>query len=100
MRENHMPITRIVKLQFHPNHVGEFREIFSRHMSHMDDFPDCLELNGFQDHQHPQIFFTISRWKSQEALDQYRYSEYFRQIWGRVKPLFSAKAEAYSVVKI
>ena len=79
---------------------GKFIQIFKKHKEDMAAHTECLELNGYQDRQFPNVLFTISRWTSQEALDHYRYSEYFRELWSRVKPLFAEKAEAHSIVKV
>jgi heme-degrading monooxygenase HmoA len=50
-------------------------------------------LNGTDQ---PEVFFTYSHWESVEALENYRHSELFRTTWTKAKPLFAAKAEAWS----
>jgi heme-degrading monooxygenase HmoA len=40
---------------------------------------------------------TYSIWDSEEALNNYRDSELFGELWPKIKPWFAAKAEAWSV---
>lgn len=90
-------ITRVVKLQVNPESIETFLAIYRHHQQQISQFNGCISVQAYQDHQLPQVFFTISQWASTEALDHYRYSEFFKTLWGQVKPLFSHKAEAHSL---
>jgi len=47
----------------------------------------------------PSIFFTISKWRKADDLALYRLSELFTTTWATVKPNFSSKAEAWSLLE-
>jgi heme-degrading monooxygenase HmoA len=48
----------------------------------------------------PGHYFTVSDWESEKALNAYRDSALFAEIWPTVKPWFSAKAEAWTTDEI
>jgi len=93
-------ITRVVKLTLHPQHIEAFKNVFASHKIHIAQFDGCLELNAYQDNKQPEVFFTISRWQTEHNLDNYRYSDFFKSLWSIVKPMFAAKAEAYSMTVV
>jgi hypothetical protein len=39
---------------------------------------------------------TLSEWESEEHLNHYRFSEFFKTLWTQVKPLFESPAKAFS----
>ncbi len=43
------------------------------------------------------VLFTYSHWESEAALETYRHSELFAEVWAATKVLFNAKPEAWSV---
>ncbi len=47
----------------------------------------------------PEIFFTYSKWESEQDLDEYRRSELFQLVWGKTKMMFADKPEAWSLEK-
>lgn len=93
-------ITRVVKLTLQPQHVEAFRRVFIDHQQQISRFEGCSALQAFQDNHDPQVFFTISQWDSEAHLYNYRFSEFFRQLWSTVKPMFAAKAVAHSMTAI
>lgn len=92
-------INRLVKLTFAEEHTGEFLRIFEESRAKISAFPGCRHLELWEDTRKKGIFFTFSQWESEVALDHYRFSPLFKSVWTRVKPLFSAPAEAWSVQK-
>jgi len=42
-------------------------------------------------------FFTYSKWEKESDLETYRNSELFKGVWATTKPMFEAKANAWSV---
>jgi quinol monooxygenase YgiN len=94
------PLTRVVKLTLDPNLIPDFKQVFSAHKQHIAQMTGCLSLQGFQDNKEPHIFFTISQWENEHALDNYRYSDFFKTLWTTVKPMFTAKAMAHSLTPI
>lgn len=94
------PLTRVVKLTLAPQYIEDFKQIFIAHQSGIANMEGCLQLQALQDFKEPQIFFTISQWESEHALDNYRYSEFFKALWSKVKPMFTAKAMAHSLTPV
>jgi quinol monooxygenase YgiN len=76
---------------------AKFMALFESHRSAISEMPGCEDLQILSDACNSGIFFTLSQWKSQEYLDQYRNSEIFKTLWPQVKNLFHAPAEAWSV---
>ena len=93
-------ITRVVKLTLHPDRIGDFTRVFLEHKQVISTMDGCLSLQAFQDNKEPNIFFTISQWQSEHALDNYRYSEFFKTLWSTVKPMFTEKAMAHSLTPV
>jgi autoinducer 2-degrading protein len=61
----------------------------------------CQELEVLKSEQDGVIsIWTISLWTSEEALHQYRTSTLFQKTWSAVKPLFSGKAQAWTLTLI
>ena len=44
----------------------------------------------------PNVFFTLSFWENEEALNAYRDSELFKTTWAKTKILFSDKPQAWT----
>jgi hypothetical protein len=42
---------------------------------------------------------TYSAWENEEALENYRVSPLFQSIWPTIKPWFSARPEAWSLME-
>ena len=92
-----MRITRLVKMTFAPGKREEFISIFNANKSRIAGFEGCEKLELGNDTASPDIFFTISRWRSEEDLENYRKSELFAAVWVQTKALFAAKAEAWTL---
>jgi len=90
-------ITRIVKLTFKEENIPSFEAIFEETKEHIRNFEGCMFLTLYQDLKAPHIFFTYSKWQEEMHLENYRNSEFFKQVWSRTKPLFEARAEAWSM---
>ena len=90
-------ITRLVKMTFRQEEVPTFEKIFSDNKNFIAAFEGCLEVELKRDVNSPNIFFTISKWKSENDLENYRNSELFKSVWAKTKILFEEKAEAWTV---
>ena len=90
-------ITRIVKLTIQEEKAAEFISLFNESKSFIKNSPGCKHVELLSDIHQPTIFFTHSRWDSEEHLNQYRDSDLFKNIWLRTKILFADKAEAWSL---
>lgn len=88
---------RIVKMTFSPENIDAFLTNFATVKDKIRAFPGNNHVELWQDKSNPNIFFTYSIWNSPVDLENYRNSELFKQVWGFAKPLFSEKAEAWSV---
>ncbi|REK50672.1 MAG: antibiotic biosynthesis monooxygenase [Bacteroidetes bacterium] len=91
-------ITRIVKMTFQPHLVAEFLIIFERVREDIRNFPGCKHLEMLVWTENKAVIFTLSRWESVEKLDEYRSSQLFKETWKKTKSLFSAPAEAWSLI--
>ncbi len=93
-------ITRIVKMEFSAVFVEEFKVLFAEVNRHISNFEGCQSVNLLQHEVEKNIFFTISKWEDSGALENYRASNLFRNTWAKVKPHFTTKAEAWSLLDI
>lgn len=90
-------IIRIVKMNFKPEKVSEFLQIFNESKQLIRNMPGCTHLELLNDVKEKNIFFTYSFWESENDLNNYRNSEIFASVWTKTKALFEIKAEAWSV---
>lgn len=90
---------RIVKLTIGEENISSFEGIFEETKERIRNFKGCNFLELYQDRQDPRIFFTYSYWDSEEDLEAYRSSDFFKNVWGKTRALFISKPEAWSVNK-
>ena len=79
--------------------VEEFLYIFNKHKEAIRNFPGCSHLQLLKDADDSTIYTTLSHWNKAESLENYRKSELFSQVWGRVKTLFTERSQAFSLEK-
>lgn len=92
-----MPIIRIVKMVFREDKIDVFQALFDGRKERIRNFEGCRHLELWQDEKQKNIFFTYSIWENEGFLDHYRFSEFFKEIWGMTKELFAEKAEAWTL---
>ena len=92
-------IVRLVKMTFRPDEVEAFQELFEGWRHRIIAFPGCRRLELLHGTDDPRVFFTYSEWDGPEALDAYRASDVFVDVWPVVKGLFAARAEAWTTVR-
>jgi quinol monooxygenase YgiN len=92
-------IIRIVRMHFKDESVATFLEIFQKHKSTIRKAKGCTYLELLKDVSHPNVFTTLSHWKVASDLEAYRNSELFKEVWAKVKPLFTTHAQAFSLEK-
>lgn len=90
-------IIRIVKMKFLDDKVNEFISLFEERKDTISSFSGCLHLELWQDTHDTNTFFTYSLWDTEQDLDHYRFSSFFKDTWGKTKALFAEKAVAWSV---
>jgi heme-degrading monooxygenase HmoA len=91
-------ITRIVKMTFKPENIDGFMEIFGTYQKQIRAFDGCSGVDLMKDLNNECVFFTLSFWNTEEDLNSYRESYIFKNTWSKVKPMFSEKAEAWSLI--
>ena len=90
-------IIRVVQMAFTREGITAFEELFAERKSRIRHFDGCLHLELWQDAHRPEIFFTYSHWDSEEHLNHYRFSPFFKETWTLTKALFAAPPQAWSV---
>ncbi|MCB4808430.1 antibiotic biosynthesis monooxygenase [Tamlana sp. 62-3] len=93
-------LIRIVKMGFYKQNIEVFLEDFNAHKQDIRNFEGCQFLELYRDVNDPTVFFTYSYWENEDALENYRKSDLFSQVWGKTKPLFSKPPKAWSVEKL
>ncbi len=90
-------IVRIVKLQFQEDKTEEFLTFFETIKLKVSSFPGCMGMQLLQGLPEGTIVITYSHWENEQALENYRHSDTFKQIWSTIKPWFGAGPEAWSL---
>lgn len=90
-------IIRVVKLYFASEHIEAFKQVFEESSPVIHTFDGCSHVALWQDIHDPCRFFTYSHWESEDALNAYRHSDFFKATWAKTKALFADKPEAWSV---
>ncbi len=93
-------IIRIVKLSIVPAQIAQFKGEFDLVSGQIRNFHGCSHLELLEDINVPGLVFTYSYWEDEKSLQNYQASELFKSTWAKVKPLFNAKAEAWSLNNI
>ena len=92
-------LVRIVKMSFHSKYIEDFQQMFDQKKSLIRNTSGCQLLELYQDKNNPEIFFTYSYWDSEQDLENYRNSDFFKVTWQQTKGYFNGKPEAWSVNK-
>jgi heme-degrading monooxygenase HmoA len=90
----------MVKMTFSPEKLDIFMEIFSQSAPLIRNFQGCTGLELLQHSKFKNILYTYSWWESESELEVYRNSELFESTWKATKVLFSAPAEAWSMISV
>ena len=90
-------LTRIVRMEFHPQHVDDFLAQFDRVKHSIRSFPGVRHLELHRDASQSNVFYTYSKWDGEEHLETYRQSDLFQGAWAEVKVWFAAKPQAFSL---
>jgi autoinducer 2-degrading protein len=90
-------ITRLVKLTLIPSKAKDFVDLFMISGPEINGFPGCRLLKLYKDINKSHIIFTYSEWDSEADLNNYRNSEFFKDLWKKARTCFSAPAQAWSL---
>lgn len=91
-------IIRVVKMKFKVDKIQDFLAFSDRIKPIIKSQQGCLNLEIFQDNKENSVFFTISNWESEDDLNAYRNSDFFKDVWPKAKKWFSQKPEAWSLI--
>lgn len=86
----------MVKMSFQPDKVNDFIKWFHLHKEKIKNFEGCIHLELWQDIEHTNVFYTYSIWKDEQAIEKYRESDTFKEVWQFTKQLFNDKPVAFS----
>lgn len=84
-------------MTFQPDRLKDFTDLFEERKHIIRSFKGCNHLELWQDSVRENIFFTYSIWDSAADLDHYRFSDFFKDTWGKTKALFAERPQAWSV---
>jgi len=93
-------LVRIVKMGFDPDKIETFLQNFEKRKTKIRGFQGCMLLELYRDKNNTNQFFTYSYWKDEAALENYRNSPLFKEVWAETKIYFNQKPEAWSVDKL
>lgn len=93
-------IVRIVRMHFRKDAVATFQELFDNFKEDIRSQNGCSLLELYQDKDDSCSFYTYSYWENEEALNNYRHSTLFSEVWPATKALFDQKPTANSLHKI
>jgi quinol monooxygenase YgiN len=93
-------INRIVKLTFDEQYADDFKNFSKKIKGTIKSFEGCRQLDILQDKNDPNTFFTYSCWENEFFLNNYRESDFFKNIWPKTKKWFSDKPQAWSTETI
>jgi len=89
-------IVRLVKMKFEEDKIDHFLSLFENIKTKVRAQEGCTYLELLQDTQDPTVIMTHSYWDSEDALNAYRHSDFFRDTWQKTKVLFRDRPEAIS----
>lgn len=93
-------MVRIVKMTFKMEEVPSFLALFESKKNDIGGFPGCQGVRLLNDVHLPNVFYTYSLWDHPEALEEYRKSALFEEVWAKTKIKFSDRPEAWSLETI
>ncbi|MBF9222459.1 putative quinol monooxygenase [Hymenobacter ruricola] len=89
-------LIRVVRMTFAPEQVPAFLNLFHATKHRIRQQPGCRHLELWQDAASPNVYCTYSHWEDEAALNGYRKSELFGEVWPATKKLFAAPPVAFS----
>jgi len=99
LKHKYTLLIRIVRMHFTEAGVDEFLDIFQSNKVAIRNFEGCTHLELLKDVKDQTVFTTLSHWRDAQSLENYRKSELFASVWGRVKTLFAERSQAFSLEK-
>ncbi len=84
-------------MTFKPEETDVFLKVFNQSKELIRGFEGCSYLELLREKKEGNVFFTYSKWDSEESLNNYRHSELFATTWAQTKILFADKPQAWTV---
>ena len=92
-------LLRIVRMDFQSDKVEEFKTFFEQIKDKIAANPGCQHVELCKDSKMDHVYYTFSKWESEEDLERYRHSELFEEVWAKTKKMFGGKPSAYSLMQ-
>ena len=89
-------IIRMVKMTIEDSRCEDFKDFTDSIADTIRGFEGCTHLKILQEINRHNIYFSYSIWETEEDLNNYRNSEFFKKTWSKAKELFCAPPEAWS----
>lgn len=89
-------IVRIVRLHIDEARSAAFDALFWQHRDAIASQPGCLGVELMSVKDQPGVRATLSRWESVDALNAYRASKVFGEVWPATKALFADAPEVWT----
>ena len=93
-------ILRIVRMDFRPESLADFHQLFDQHKSAIRQVKGCTHLELHSDPLISTVRYTYSHWTSLADLDAYRKSDLFGIVWPKTKRLFAHPPQAFSLQRL
>lgn len=93
-------IDRIVKMNIKEDFCSEFERIFKHSKPHILSQKGCIKVEILKNPHHTSEYFTHSLWETEDDLNHYKKTAFFKKIWSLIKPHFNDKTEAWSLIKL
>lgn len=90
-------LIRIVRMDFDPDKTQDFLAFFETVRNKITTFPGCKHLELCKDASLDHVYYTFSKWESEDDLENYRHSDLFKDTWAKTKVMFGGKPLAYSL---
>ena len=93
-------IVRIVCMSFQDDKIETVKEFLDEVRTEIIRVPGCEHLDILQDLDRKNVFFSYSHWQSEQDLENYRKSDFFKKTWARAKVWFIEKPRAWSLNRL
>lgn len=87
-------------MHFHETGKEDFLVLFDQVSHRIRSQEGCHALYLYADMADPYILYTDSLWETEDHLEAYRASQFFRDTWSKSKLFFAERAAAWSMVEI
>jgi heme-degrading monooxygenase HmoA len=84
-------------MEFRDGETQNFERIFNAKKKDIAAMSGCQSVRLLGDINTPNIYMTYSIWENTDALENYRKSDLFKEVWSQTKMLFAAPAQAWSL---